>query len=296
MKDDKFHVRPLREYGQARYPSMVAAAPPATEPAREEEETRHHPLEILLAAVLVLGISTGLIGCFSDYKTDACAMGLLPRDENGNCVPPDPEDDCQPGVLFCDDGTLMSCNQDGPGWSSPDCDAYCQETLDPMSTSRGCDAGADDPCQCEYDIIDGDVAVCEPGDLMCTDAYTLATCVDWNWVWEEQDCHEYCRDLLGPDAYSIGCDALAEDPCQCQYDVVVGVMPECSPGAFQCSDEDTVVICEEDAWTWTEHDCDTWCTDTFGEDYYAEGCDPGNESDNPCGCKYGIVDGEPAPP
>ena len=163
------------------------------------------------------------------------------------------------------------------------------------SYTNGCDAEADDPCMCEYDIIDGDIAECTPGDFYCLDDQNVAICNDDYWSWTEQNCNDYCHEVHGPEYSSYGCDSQAEEPCDCVYDVMDGMIAECTPGESYCVDDDTVVVCDDDEYSWTEHDCDAYCTDTFGEDYYATGCDAENQT-NPCGCEYGIVDGEPVEP
>ena len=279
-----FKVRPVARYDGARYPSTWAPPPP------EEEERKHHPLHLLLALVLVMGLAVGVIGCFADYKSDPCALGLLPKNPNGSCDPPDPDDDCIAGLNWCDNLTLYTCKDDGSGWTDQDCDAYCQDTLGFGGYATGCDIQADDPCQCEYDIIVGEMTECTPGDIVCKDEMTLATCDQHGMTWTEQNCEDFCNETYGYDAYSRGCDAQAEEPCQCETDIMDGIMPSCSPGEMFCQDTNTVMVCAEDMWTWTEVDCDTWCTETFGEDYYATECDDTDE-ENICGCEYGIVDG-----
>jgi hypothetical protein len=284
-----FEVRPVSRYDGARYLSTYAPPPPD-----HNEERKHHPLHVLLALVLVLGLTAGVIGCFADYKSDPCALGLLPKNPNGSCDPPDPDDDCIAGLHWCDSLTLFTCMDDGSGWTSQDCDAYCRDALGLGGYSTGCDIQADDPCQCEYDIIDGDIAVCTPGEIACWGDQTLATCQDNGWEWMEQNCEDFCNEKYGYDAYSLDCDAQAEEPCQCETDIMDGVMPACSPDEMWCQDDETVMICDEQYWSYTPVDCDTYCTETFGEHYYSDGCDDTNE-ENICGCEYGIVDGEPVP-
>jgi hypothetical protein len=351
MKNE-FKVRPVSTYSGARYPSTWYKSPPD-----EEEQTKHHPLHILLALVLVMGLAIGVIGCFAEYKSDPCALGLLPKNPNGSCDPPDPDDECIGGLNWCDNLILYTCKDDGSGWTNLDCNAYCEETLGfggyavgcdiqedvpcqceydiiagemtectpgdivckdeiTLATcdqhgmtwneqnchdfctathghnyySRGCDMQAEEPCQCEYDIIEGDMPACTPGDIQCVDESTMATCDENGWDWVTKNCEEYCNETYGIDAYSLGCDAQAEEPCQCETDIMDGIAPSCSPGELWCADTDTVIVCDDDGWNWSEVDCNTWCTDTFGEDYYATECDD-TDPDNICGCEYGIVDG-----
>ncbi|MFC1655015.1 hypothetical protein ACFL2F_04340 [Myxococcota bacterium] len=174
------------------------------------------------------------------------------------------------------------------GRSEKNCEDFCNDTYGYDAYSKGCDDQAAEPCQCEYDIIDGDIGECTPGDIECVDEWTLATCDDNGWHWTRQNCNDYCREQFGEYSHSFGCSAEAENPCMC--DIAEGMMPVCSPGEMQCQDTETVLVCPEDMWSWTEMDCDTWCTETFGEDYYATECDDTNE-DNICGCEYGMIDG-----
>jgi hypothetical protein len=290
MMDDKFAVRPVPRYQQARYPSSWVPAPP-DEPG---EERRLNPVQLLVLLVLVMGLASGLIGCLANYSGKTCEPGQV-LDSSGNCVGPDPND-CLPGQQYCDEaGNLVVCNDDGESWTPQDCNATCVDQHGSRGYSTGCDAQADDPCQCEYDIIDGDIAECTPGEVQCRGEETVAFCQENGWEWLETECGDYCQEIYGNEAYSLGCNAEAEDPCQCESDIVVGVMPACTPDDFYCQDDDTAMVCEEDGWTFTEVDCAEYCTENFGEDYYSTGCDQEDE-ENICGCEYGIVDGEPVDP
>ncbi|HUU04181.1 MAG TPA: hypothetical protein VM425_22280 [Myxococcota bacterium] len=222
MANDKFRVEPLRQYRQARYPSAWARQPAV----EEEDEKKLNPAMLMVVFILALGLVLGVIGCLADYKAKSCGPGLV-MDTNGNCVGPDPND-CNPGDLVCDQNILMACNQDGLSWSS-------------------------------------------------------------------QECDDYCMQMYGFGSYSKGCDALAEDPCQCEYDITEGIWVECTPGEFQCVDDDTASVCSADYMGWENVDCVEYCTDNFGDDYYSTGCKQDNPEENICGCEYGMVDGEPAP-
>lgn len=290
MKKELFRVEPLRRYQRARYPSAWARQPAVTD---EPEQRKLNPLMLVLAVVLALGLCLGMIGCMANYKVKQCGPGQV-LDNNGNCVGPDPND-CNPGDLVCDDQILMTCNQDGNAWTSQACDAYCEDMYGPNSYSEGCDVQADDPCQCIYDIIDGDIAECTPGQIACWDDDTLATCNSDSYSWSEQSCNDYCVEVYGVDYHSNGCNAQAEDPCQCEYDIIEGIWVECTPGEFSCVDDDTASVCSADYYGWEDVDCNDYCSDNFGDDYFSTGCKADNSQDNICGCEYGLVDGEPAP-
>jgi hypothetical protein len=103
-------------------------------------------------------------------------------------------------------------------------------------------------------------------------------------LFEEQDCQEVCKNTFGSDYSSRGCDADAEDPCLCEYDIIDGDPAVCTPGDMICMDENTVGICQEDQWSYQEQDCDDFCLENYGEDYYSEGCNSDNP-ENICTCK-----------
>jgi len=287
---DEFEVRPLSTYNKARYPSTWY------KPQNEEQECRLNIAQLMVLFILVLGLTSGLIGCLADYKNDSCDPGLI-RDENGNCVGPDPND-CRPGEIVCQTGdTLATCNADGKSWTSQDCHSYCQPDDGGMpGYSEGCDVNAEDPCQCQYDIVLGVMYECTPGEFACWDDDTVAFCDEDSWSWTEWNCDDYCTETLGEYSFSRGCNDEADDPCQCEYDIVDGDIAECTPGDFvSCKDEETAFVCDDNSWSWSEIECAEYCTDNFGSDYYSTGCDAESE-DNFCGCEYGIVDGEPVDP
>jgi hypothetical protein len=268
-KKKSFQVKPLKRYEGAHYPSFV--------PERPEEE-KAHPVTILLCLVLVMGLSLGVIGCFSEYKW-LCDDGL-PPDANGDCPGDDPE--CLPGLVVCRGDTGASiCNDDGESWNNLDCNDYCG----PEATAVSCDAEAANPCQCEYDIGE-----CEPGDVACENDYTVSFCGE-DETWSHQDCYEYCQENFGWDYWSWGCDAQAEDPCQCQYDIIEGIIAECTPGEFYCGDEQTAWVCFEEGFEFEAMYCEEYCHERFGEYVSSGGCY--DQADVPCKC-YDIVDGDVA--
>ncbi|MBW2700095.1 MAG: hypothetical protein JRF33_04685 [Deltaproteobacteria bacterium] len=216
MPNEKFQVQPLKSYKGAIYPGATTAI-------QEEESPGKNFWKFLFCLMLVMGLSMGLIGCFSDYKIDQCPSDSTPV--NGKCVGPD--DNCEPDQMRCDTEALMICDEDGEGWTGQNCDGFCQ-------------------------------------------------------------------DMYGMDAWSEGCDTNAQDPCQCEYDIMLGVMAECTPGDIHCLNDDTLQVCDENAWSFTDHDCQDWCVENYGRSSLAGTCDA-SETDNPCGCEYGIVDGEPVP-
>ena len=296
MEDKKarfeFEVKPVGAYNGARYPSPHARLAPV---AREESgKVRPGLMTFALALILIVGLSLGVLGCFAEYKNDPCALGYSLQ-PNGSCGP-DPDPECDPGALRCDGSLLEACNAEGSAWTGQECEDYCDAMYDIDAYSTGCDAEADDPCGCEYDIIDGDIADCNPGDFYCQDEQTVAICNDNRWSWDEQNCNTYCEETYGYGYVSYGCDSDAEEPCDCIYDIMDGVVAECTPGDAQyCQDDETLWVCADDRYSFEQKDCQLWCEEEFGEDYWSTTCDM-SDVDNPCGCEYGIVDGEPVDP
>ncbi len=295
MKMNPFQVKPMARYDGARYPSPWARAPEPGSPEQDSSQTpnqRLGPAGLLLALVLTLGLAIGVVGCFADYKALPCEHG--PRLADGSCPGPDPDPGCPPGTLACDEMALWTCDQDGR-WQGQDCEALCDQRGGLDSYSQGCDATAEDPCLCEYDIIDGDIAECTPGQFACLDDGQVQICNDDSYSWTTQACSEYCQETHGAEFISYGCDDQAEEPCLCDYDMLDGVWAGCEPDEVYCQDEDTLMVCAADRYSYDEKACTDYCIEVFGQDYYPTGCDT-SDADNLCGCEYGVVDGEPVDP
>jgi hypothetical protein len=132
------------------------------------------------------------------------------------------------------------------------------------------------------DIIMGDIAYCEPGDIYCADSQTLMTCNEGAYEYVATDCDVYCPATYGPLSYSMGCDLAAADPCNC-YDMLDGGIGMCTPDTIECLDPNTVSTCDESSGSMISTDCTTYCTLHFGAGATATGCDA-TQRDNPCGC------------
>lgn len=276
MSHEQFKVKPVASYDEARY---FAAPTDDSEPATEE---KLHPLSLFILLLLVAGISIGLIGC---YMRSEYSPGDPPPDAGPDSDPPLPPD-CEDGLIRCvDDLTIATCVAEE--WQERSCEEVCNETYGIDAYSEGCDASSDNPCRCEYDIIDGDYDPCYPNDLYCVDEDTLFICAD---EWREVECAEYCVETHG-EGYVPGevCDANQEDPCGCYYDMLDGVVAPCEPGDVQCIDDWNVQVCRDDH-SFETRTCNDHCRETFGPDYYATGCS--GDAENPCGCEYGMIDGE----
>ncbi len=288
MDEGTFSVRPVTRYEAARYPSMAS---PVLEDAPPESDRRCSPWAVLGIGLLIVGMSVGLLACFQggDHSTD---RPLFPNVPGGRFGPDGPDPSCTPGGVWCEDmGTVVFCDSDGLSSTAYDCSTYCAETAGPDYYSTGCDAEAADPCLCEYGIVDGEPPMCSPGEVYCEDQDTAMVCTD-GYYYEALECDPYCKEQYGADAYAVGCDADAEDPCLCEYGIVDGDPPMCTPGDVYCADEDTAMICNDDYY-YEAIECDAYCVEQYGSDAYAVGCDADEE--DPCLCDYGPVDGMPVP-
>jgi hypothetical protein len=266
-----FAVKPVATYDRARY----FAAPAPSAPERDED--RPHPLTVALTLLLVVGISVGLIGCYmrSEYSPDD------PPD-----VPPTDPPDCDEGAVRCaGPSTVETCHD--VVWLAEDCAERCAAL---GGASMGCDATADDPCQCDYDVIDGAAPYCDPDELWCDEDGNVVQCVDYDYV--TRDCDEVCAELLGPGGVSFGCDgADAENPCLCDYDILEGEPAVCEPSSITCLDEATLGVCNGE---WYEPvGCADLCVEELGPAGISLGCDTA-DAENPCLCDYDLLDGDVA--
>jgi len=275
-----FEVKPVASYEGPRYPAGERAVPEAP------LEEKHHPLTLLLAMVMAMGISLGMIGCYgrSNYTPDSPTPPTPDGGPDGGGgdggdggLPPG----CDEGELQCFDGGELGLCEDGE-WRRESCEDICNASGGIDAYSAGCDATAEDPCLCMYDIVDGIEVACGPADTHCADDWTLATCDEYG-GYTSVDCNTYCSDTNGPDWYSMGCDTAAEDPCQCQYGIVDGEMAMCGPGEVYCHDESTVAICDETGWDYRIATCDEYCVELHGEGFTSPGCD--DSAEEPCQCE-----------
>ncbi len=136
--------------------------------------------------------------------------------------------------------------------------------------------------------------VCTPGDAVCRNSDVLVRCDD-NHVREIINCADFCVANYGPDYVSRGCDSTKPDnPCNCKYDAIDGMIAECYPNERWCAGPDSITWCNTDNNEWGHLEtinCSQYCHLTYGPDYYSwEGCDDQN-AENPCQCVYDIIDG-----
>lgn len=268
MSQGQFQVKPVQHYEGAHY----FAAPDDESSGRHVEE-KPHPLTVTLLMLLVLGIGIGLIGCYmrTDYSPETPDSG---PDGDPDGDPPG----CDDGALRCVDDYVLEICGDGE-WQERDCNEVCTNE-EGFGYSAGCNAEADDPCQCEYDIPAGVPAVCSPSEVNCADVNTLEYCEDGEFV--TQNCDDWCLEQYGDFSYSAGCDESADELCQCEYDILEGEPAMCLEGDLICIDEETAGICDSVAWDYVHVDCEDWCQETYGPDAHSGGCDESHTE--PCIC------------
>jgi hypothetical protein len=301
MSRHAFEIRPVASYRGARYPGVAPRRPPVDDDAGARKPG---PVRLAFTAALILFISLGLVACFGDLRgklndrfeiiTSADAGGGGGdggTGDDGGDITMGVMVECTPGEVRCDDAdTLVTCD-DSYTPQAQSCATVCEEHYAAQGSwghSLGCDAAAADPCQCQEDIIDGGMPACYPGDVYCADASTLVECGD-DGIPTSVDCEAECDARYSdPMASSAGCDAAAADPCQCQYDIVAGVAPVCTPGDVVCEDGDVLLRCDAN-YNQTRQDCDETCAAQGG---ISLGCDAAAE--DPCQCEYDIVLGEMA--
>jgi hypothetical protein len=231
MPNAGFELRPVPRYEPPRYPTTCRddeAAPPAAWGWREV-------IRVALALVLVLGLALGALACGDRARLAVTPPGRdggigdggPPGDGGPDGAPPwdgatdDGGDillgdiaECTPGDLYCADAdTLMTCADST--YQAESCTERCVDEWGPTAFSQGCAAAAADPCQCEYDLLDGGMAACTPGEVTCRDEATAEVCDPATGSPTAVVCADYCTATYGAGATSSGCDASAADFCGC---------------------------------------------------------------------------------
>lgn len=260
MNKSPFSVNPVTHYDKAQYPSSEDLI----EKVENEEPAikRPHFVIYFLSLLLVFGLVIGLSGCYSrseypGFGTRDCESSHL------HCV-----DDFT--LEFCEEGDLVQQN----------CQDYCYENFDEFSVTFGCSESAADPCQC--DIVDGGAPMCTEDDIWCIDENTVSICNEYDYT--RYYCNDYCADFYGADYYSFGCDESDENFCQCEYGIIDGEPAYCPGGDIICTDEETVGFCNGSEYV--TQNCEEYCDEHFGTEYFSTGCDP--EAVDPCLCIFEV--------
>jgi len=198
-------------------------------------------------------------------------------------------DACTAGEVMCQSSDiLVQCDRNAVEHVI-NCDDYCVAQYGPEWVSYGCNAALpENHCQCNYDILDGEIASCTPEELYCADTASITYCdVPEGETWGTPltvTCTEYCRLTLGPDYSSYeGCNAdNPENLCSCVYDVLDGGIAQCTPGELQCLDDGQLATCNADS-SFDYVLCSDKCLADLGEGAISLSCDA-TDAEDPCTC------------
>jgi hypothetical protein len=167
--------------------------------------------------------------CVANYGVDWTSHGCSAENADNRCQCDYDQIDgmiaqCYPDEIYCQDEEYITYCDMTQGYgdftgtpATLTCDQYCKTTLGPdYSSYLGCTAdNTGNLCNCEYDMIDGDIAECVPSDILCMDGGQVAICND-SYYYDYFNCTDKCVTDQGEGAISLGCDpAVTEDPCQC---------------------------------------------------------------------------------
>ncbi|MBU1535356.1 hypothetical protein KKF84_08540 [Myxococcota bacterium] len=198
--------------------------------------------------------------------------------------------ECFPGDLQCaNENEILVCSSDEgyEHWEAMDCNDWCHENYgwDYSSWGACSEDNGDNLCQCEYDIIDGGIGYCDTDDFYCGDENTINVCNDSQTDYQNLTCDEYCAIEWGSDMFmsSGTCDdAQPEDPCNCFYGMMDGMIAECTLEDVQCISDKAMGVCENGVdFTW--YKCDDVCKDQ-DPNAVSNGCDAA-VADDPCLCE-----------
>jgi hypothetical protein len=196
--------------------------------------------------------------------------------------------ECMMDDLTCGDGgTIGVCiNEDGyEHFDYKECNDYCFEEFGPDYSAFGvCDMNNhDNPCDCQYDVMDGIIAQCDEGDFYCTEDDSISIC-DASGMHVEKTCDEYCEEEWGSDLFISGSncsDSTTDEPCDCYYGVLDGAVAECTVDDIICVSDKTLGVCE-DGYTYSNTRCEEICANENNST--SAGCDTENK-ENPCLCE-----------
>ena len=229
---------------------------------------------LLLAAGLALGA-----GCSEDHKD--------PR-ENYNY------DTSTGGVAIytCDEGSgFLDCPFEGIAEfcvnrvpTRIDCTEYCQEEYGSEYYSKNCNIkNPDNVCGC----VQANCSIDRP--IVCdgSEQY-LWKCADGELqkisCWDE--CPFFEDESLTKGLSYPYCDYYLGD-CICRYERLDSHQIQCGSDDSRCVDDAIWLSCEKQRYVPLV--CDDYCRNTYGEHYYASGCD--DDAEEPCQCEYGLTDG-----
>lgn len=154
-------------------------------------------------------------GCNADSAANPCACDY---DQLDGMIA-----QCEPDEIYCiDQENIHYCDMSAgmENWGTPaqaSCNEYCRTVYGPDFVSKGGCTGEDpeNPCNCDYDVLDGDIAECLPSEILCIDNGNVAICND-SYFYDYFNCADKCVADFGNGSTSEGCDAAnPQNPCLC---------------------------------------------------------------------------------
>ncbi|MGM0597502.1 MAG: hypothetical protein ACQES9_10730 [Myxococcota bacterium] len=132
--------------------------------------------------------------------------------------------------------------------------------------------------------------MCDPG-VNCNENYVAEIC-DLNHVTSTVNCNNWCVQEYGEDAYAIGCTEDINQPCNCEYGGLDGMIAECTPGEERCTNTGIEVCVDLSGYYgWEHYSCNEYCNEEYGDHYVSyDGCNS-ELDENLCQCEYEMIDG-----
>ncbi len=163
------------------------------------------------------------------------------------------------------------------------CSEYCSANYGPDSYSEGCwGKDPDNFCNCVQVSCDTDHS------LSCESNWNFRKCVDGEL--QSVSCEEECP-FFKDESFIIGLARAYCEPgdnsCTCDYDHLNSYSMKCSTKSTRCVDDTIWLDCVDEEYV--PLDCDDYCWETYGENFFATGCD--DEAYEHCQCAYGSADG-----
>jgi len=226
-----------------------------------------------VALLLFAGVSMGAISC---EEAEVISDGDRENEATTNCVENDYKCPTEWTIETCDTET-------GKFKQAINCEDYCIDENGPdYYSSYGCDINKkDDPCNCRYAVVDGDIGDCETGETRCDENGNLNTCNKINHGWESYTgCSEICANK-DPNLVSKGCDETNTDnPCLCSED------QSCKQNEVKCTAYSTIRSCNTETGIFNDHKmCSDYCSEIYGSEYKSSGA-CSETRNNPCYCVY----------
>jgi hypothetical protein len=126
---------------------------------------------------------------------------------------------CMEDDFYCgEDSTINVCNDSSTDYENITCSDWCTVEFGEGFVPRGdgcIDSDTNNPCGCDYDMMDGFAGECTLDNLICVSDTVVGIC-DENQEYKYFRCDELCKDEFGYEYSSTGCDNDPENPCKCE--------------------------------------------------------------------------------